>query len=73
MDSDRLGVRGAGTLDDFCLWLARHLPKRLVYWCALTVVSFATTGKFSKTQAPKLTAMGALQRFERAYLTGGAR
>jgi hypothetical protein len=23
--------------DNFCLWLARKLPKRLVHWCVIVV------------------------------------
>jgi hypothetical protein len=34
--------------DQFLLWLARKLPKRLVMWCYVVVVAHATTGQSRK-------------------------
>jgi hypothetical protein len=51
--------------DNLCLWLARHLPKRLVYWCYIQVATYATTGKHGNTVVPELSMMDALQRYER--------
>ena len=45
-------------------WLAWHLPRRLVYWCAIRVVGYATTGRYDHTIVPELTASDALQRWE---------
>jgi hypothetical protein len=48
----------------FYQWLAFKLPRRLVYWCAIRLIAFATTGKYGSTVVPELTAMDALQRYE---------
>ena len=47
-------------------WVARMLPKRLVYWSAIRLVVFATCGKYEYTftPLPELSAMDALKRFE---------
>lgn len=44
-------------------FIARRLPSRLVYWCAIHLVAHATTGKYDKTVVPDLTAMDAVKRF----------
>lgn len=48
---------------NFWQWLSYRLPKRLVYFCAIQVVSEATTGVYSATVVPELTAMDAIKRF----------
>ena len=48
----------------FCRWLAFRLPMQIAYWCAIRVIAHATTGKFSTTVVPELTAMDALGRWE---------
>lgn len=48
----------------FMFWFVWKLPKKLVYFCAIRVVSYATTGKYSNTEVPALTAMDAIQRWE---------
>jgi len=48
-------------------WLTRfvwHLPRSLVYWCAIRVMSHATTGEYDNQIVPDLTAMEALERWE---------
>jgi hypothetical protein len=49
--------------DQFFLWLARHLPKRLIMWSYVDVVAVATTGKYSNTVVPELTAVDAFKRW----------
>lgn len=49
--------------DKLCLWIAFRLPRRIVYWAAVRLVSRATTGKFGGTIVPELTAMDALDRW----------
>ena len=46
------------------LWLAWHLPRYLVMWCYVRVVAHATTGSFSSTIVPELSAMDALKRWD---------
>ena len=45
-------------------WFVWKLPKNLVYFCAIRVVAYATTGKYSNTIVPELTAMDAVKRWE---------
>lgn len=48
------------------LWmaLAWAMPSQLVYWCSVRLVAKATTGRFSHTNVPSLTAIDALTRWE---------
>ena len=45
-------------------WIAWRLPKKLVYWCAIRLLSHATQGKWGNQEVPKLLAMDALNRWE---------
>lgn len=45
--------------------LAWSLPRILVYWCAIRLISHATTGKYGDQIVPELLAMDALQRWEK--------
>ena len=51
--------------DKFYLWLAYRLPRRLVYWCARRLITYATTGKYGYQVVPELLAMDALNRWEK--------
>ncbi len=42
-------------------WL---LPRYLVMWCYIRVVAHATTGQYSNTIVPELSAMDALERWD---------
>ena len=50
--------------DVIAMSVARHLPKRIIYWAALRVIANATTGKWSKQEAPSLTCVEAMARWE---------
>lgn len=52
-------------MDVVWMRLARLLPRRLVYWCGLSIIADATTGEYSDTVVPELTAMDAVDRFAR--------
>ena len=43
--------------------IACFMPRWLVYWCAVRLIAYATTGKYSDTVVPELTAMDALARW----------
>lgn len=45
-------------------WIARHLPRRVVYWAAITVWARATTGPWDGTVASSLTMADAVARWE---------
>lgn len=48
-------------LNSFCLWFARLLPKRLLYWCFIEGGAIATTGKYGTTDPTELSFMDALK------------
>ena len=50
--------------DKFFLWLAWKVPKKLVYFCAVRLIASATTGKYSNTVVPELTATDAVDRWK---------
>lgn len=52
-------------LDKICKWVAWMLPQRIVYWCVIRVVAAATQGQYGDTIVPELTAMDALDRWEK--------
>ncbi len=56
--SDRLD-----RLDRLYHWIARHLPRRLVYWCAIVVAVHATTGEYSHFNTPSMLFADALKRW----------
>lgn len=49
----------------FLFWLAWRLPKQLVYFASVRLMSVATTGQYSQTEVPSLTAIEALRRWEK--------
>lgn len=44
-------------------WIAWHLPKGIVYWCAIRLGVHATTGEYSDQIVPELTIADALKRW----------
>ena len=50
-------------MQKFWMWLAFELPKPLVYWAAIRLMSYATVGKYSNQIVPELTAVDALKRW----------
>lgn len=49
--------------DKILMWIAWHLPKRLVYWCAVRLGSYASVGKYNRQIVPELRFMEALERW----------
>jgi hypothetical protein len=52
-----------GKKDKLQMWFAWRLPKWLVEWATVRLVAHATTGVYSDTVVPDLTAMEALRRW----------
>lgn len=50
-------------LERFTCWIAYKLPRKLVMRCYFRVIAHATTGKYSSTVVPELTAMEAIDRW----------
>ena len=44
-------------------FLIKLIPRRLKYFIAIDVITYATTGKYKDTIVPELTAMDAIQRY----------
>ena len=49
--------------EKFWVWLAWRLPRPLVKWAAVRLMSAATVGKYSSQSVPELTAVQALERW----------
>jgi len=45
-------------------WLARRLPRKLVYWAAIRLGAYATSGKYSNQEVPSLNFFDALKRWK---------
>lgn len=50
-------------LDKLWMWIAFHLPHRVVYWAHVRVVAKATTGEYSTQIVPELMAVDAMKRW----------
>ena len=50
-------------MQNFYMWMSMWMPRDLVYWCAIRLMSEATTGKYSYQVVPELKAVDALQRW----------
>jgi hypothetical protein len=46
------------------MWVVWKMPKWLVYWASIRLISHATTGKYGNQIVPELTATDALKRWE---------
>jgi hypothetical protein len=53
------------SMDKFYLWLVWKLPRRLIMWAAVRVISHATTNQWSNQVVPSLKAMDALERWDK--------
>ena len=47
----------------FWYWLVARLPKKLVYFCFMHVMAYATTGRYGHTIVPQLSGMDAIKRY----------
>ena len=52
-------------IEKIWMWIAWHLPRTLVMWCAVRVGSHATTGQYSSQVVPDLSFMDALKRWDK--------
>lgn len=48
---------------DFWYMIVRMLPKKLVYFCFMHVMTHSTTGKYSDTVVPELSGVDAAKRY----------
>lgn len=51
-----------------CTVIAAILPERVVYFVAIRLGAYATTGKYSDTVVPELPFMEAIKRWEKDKL-----
>ena len=59
-----LSVKENEMYDRFCRFVAWLMPPRIVMWCAIRIMAYATQGKYGNQNVPELTAMDALKRWE---------
>ena len=50
-------------LEKVCWMIAFLMPRRLVYFCAIRLVAYATQGEYGDTVVPDLPVMDALDRW----------
>lgn len=48
------------------MFVAWKLPRSLTMWAAIRVIAHATTGVFGSQNVPELSAMDAIQRWEKS-------
>jgi hypothetical protein len=51
-------------IEAFKRWFVEKLPAWIIYYSAIRLLAFATTGKYQKTDTGKITAVEALKRWE---------
>ena len=51
-------------LEKLPYWFASIIPRWLVCHCAIRLIAYATSGKYSSQVVPELTAMEALKRWD---------
>ncbi len=59
---DRMKTK-AERKEKFWMWIVWKMPSKVIYWASIRLIAFATTGMYSKTIVPDLTAMDALKRY----------
>jgi hypothetical protein len=47
------------------MWIAWHLPRTLVMWCAMRVGAYATQGRYGAQIVSELTFMDAMRRWDK--------
>lgn len=50
--------------EKFTIWVAWHLPRSVVYWCAIRLMAAATVPPYGDQIVPELMAFDALKRWE---------
>lgn len=53
--------------EKLCMWIAKKLPDWLIYWSSARLVAFALTGKYEDTDIADLSAIEALERWEKDH------
>jgi len=51
------------TKERVSMWIAWHLPKYIVLWCAYRVAAHAVSGKWENEEVPSVTMMDAIARW----------
>ena len=52
---------------DFWYWFVDRLPVKVVYFCCLKVMVYATMGKYENTEVPRLSGMEAIKRYAKDH------
>lgn len=52
------------------MWIAWHLPRKVVYWCSIRLMANETQGPYSSQIVPELKAMDALERWSTDVING---
>lgn len=57
-------------IEKAAIGIAWALPRWLVYWCGVRLITHATTGKYGCEVVPELKAMDALKRWQNKGVVG---
>lgn len=49
--------------EKFYMWITWKLPKKLVYWCAVRLMAWATQGQWGNESPSDVNIMDALERW----------
>lgn len=52
-----------GLKEKVLVWVVWRLPRSLVYWCAVRLMSAATVGRYADTDPTQLDVVTALERW----------
>ncbi len=52
-------------IENMMIWMSRHVPRWLAYWCAIRVMVHATVGEYSDQIVSELTCADALKRWDK--------
>ena len=59
------------TKEKLAHWIARHLPKRVIYWATVTAASHATMGEYGNTHVEGVSVLTVLNRYGRDFEVQG--
>jgi len=54
-------------VEHLCLWVATLMPRKLVYWAAVLLMSYGTTGRWSDTDPDDVRATTLLKRWNQPH------
>ncbi len=60
---DNIRLLSWGLSQRLWVWLAWRLPRPLIYWCSVRLITAATVGRYGDTNPTELDVVTALERW----------